>query len=42
MESGLYHYCFLPAIKQLLINKSLYLTGPGGSGKTKVVYQMAE
>lgn len=42
MASDLYHYCFLPAIKQLLINKSLYLTGPGGSGKTKVVYQMAE
>lgn len=42
MQGGLYHKCFISAIKQLLINKSLYLAGPGGSGKTNVVYQMAE
>ncbi len=42
IQGGMYHNCFISAIKQLLINKSLYLTGPGGSGKTQVVYQMAE
>lgn len=41
-NKGLYHYCFDDVLKQLLINKSVYLVGPGGSGKTTIVTQIAK
>lgn len=41
-KGKLYHYCFDDALKQMLINKSVYLVGPGGTGKTTIVAQLAE
>ena len=41
-KSGLYHYCFDDALKHILVNKCVYLVGPGGTGKTTIVSQLAD
>lgn len=38
----LYHYAFDSILKSLLMNKSPYLVGPGGIGKTTIVEQLAK
>lgn len=38
----LYHYCFDDVLEEILLNKSPYLVGPGGVGKTTIVSDVAE